>query len=273
MRKKILITGATDGIGKATALNLAKEEHSIIVHGRNSIKVLNTIEHITNQTGNTNIIPFVADFASLNEVKDAAGIITKKVKSLDILINNAAVICPKYEESKDGYEMTFQVNYLAPFLLTFSLLPLIKKGNSPQIINIASIAHASSLDFNNILNPDVYDAYTAYEISKLANILFTYKLADKLRNEQINVNTLHPGVISTKLLHVLWSGGASVESAVSVIKNVIEESEKNDITGNFFIGKSPVLSSEISYNENIQNRMWEYSLALLKAKGIVPNYF
>lgn len=268
MNKNILITGATDGIGKATAMNMAKQGHRVIVHGRNKRKTEKTIEEIIHKTGNSRINPLVADFASFKEVENAVEYINNHIERIDILINNAAVILPGYEESKDGYEMTFQVNYLSPFLLTLGILPALRKRSRPQIINIASIAHASSLDFSRIMRRDLYDAYTAYEISKLGNILFTYKLAEELRNEGIKVNCLHPGVINTKLLHVLWSGGAPVNNAVNVINNVINEAEHNNVTGKFFVGNSPSASSEISYDKSVQLQIWDFSLKSLKDKGI-----
>ena len=102
----------------------------------------------------------------------------------------------------------------------------------------------------------------------MGNILFTYKLAKDLKNDKIAVNCLHPGVISTKLLHTLWSGGAPVEKAVEVIKNTMLEAGKNNITGKYFIGTSPSRSSAVSYDKKTQQRMWDFSIQLLKSKGI-----
>jgi len=263
MPKRILITGATDGIGKATASYLANEGHHIIVHGRNKNKVVITAKEIRKKTGNKNIDTLIADFSSLTEVDKAAKSLREKYNFLDILINNAAVIVPGYMESKDGIELIFQVNYLAHFLLTLNLLPLLKSKPGSQIINIASIAHADNIDFDKILDPKYFDPYSAYEISKLSNILFTYKLAKDLKKDKIYVNCLHPGVISTKLLHVLWSGGAPVDNAVEVIKNTIFQAENNDASGNFFMGNSPARSSTISYDEKIQQKMWDFSQKLL----------
>lgn len=273
MTKQILITGSTDGIGKATAIHLAKEGHHIIVHGRHENKVNNTAEEIRVKTGNKNIDTLSADFSSLAEVQDTSKSLLEKYDHIDVLINNAAVITPEYTESNDGIELTFQVNHLAPFLLTLNLLPLLKNRSGSQIINIASIAHAENIDFENILDPKYFDPYSAYEISKLGNILFTYKLARDLKNEKIAVNCLHPGVISTKLLHVLWSGGSPVENAVGVIKNTMLQAEKNNITGKFFTGNSPSRSSAVSYNEITQQEMWDYSMDLLKSRGIIPGNF
>jgi len=273
MSKRILITGATDGIGEAFAKYMASKGHHVIIHGRNREKVKDTALEIIKKTKNKKIDTIVADFASLTEVQSMSKSLLGKYNFLDILINNAAVIAPEYIESVDKIELTFQVNYLSPFLLTLNVLPLLKSKQSSQIINIASIAHAETINFNTILDPEFFDSYSAYEISKLCNILFTYKLAKKLQNKKITVNCLHPGVISTKLLHVLWSGGAPVKNAVEVIKNVMIQAEKKFETGKFFAGKSLVLSSAISYDENTQQKIWDFSMNLLKLKGIIPGNF
>lgn len=271
MSKQILITGATDGIGKATALYLAGIGHNIIVHGRNQKRINDAISEIKRKTGNNNIDYVIADFSSLQEVQAAAESLLQKDKPIDVLINNAAVITPEYMESKDNIELTFQVNYLAHFLLTLQILPLLQAKNDSQIISISSIAHAENLDFSNILNPKYFDPYSAYEISKLANILFTYKLANKLKKNKISVNCLHPGVINTKLLHVLWTGGNPVEKAVEVITNVMEQAEKNHISGKYFTGKYPSRSSDISYDKKVQQKIWDYSIELLT--GIINGNF
>lgn len=262
--KRILITGSTDGIGKATALAFAIKGNHIIIHGRNIEKVEEIVNWIKDKSNNDNIDYFVADFNSLDEVEKAAIEVNEKFEYLDILINNAATITPEFIESENNNEMTFQVNQLAPFMFTLQLIPLLKQKKTSQIVNIASISHAETLDFNQILDKKHFDPFRAYEISKLANILFTYKLSNRLLKDQILVNTLHPGVISTKLLHVLWSGGDNVSEAVKVVENVISQAEKKNVSGKYFVGKSPSKSSAISYDENIQDKMWAFCMNLLK---------
>ena len=261
--KTILITGSTDGIGKATAFDFAEQGYKVIVHGRNQSRVINTVDEIKEKTNNHNIDYVIADFSDLSAVKKLSSELKNKLQHLDILINNAAVISTEYIETKDNIEMTFQVNHVAPFLLTYQLLPLLKKNTNSQIINIASIAHSESIDFDKILDKNYFDSYSAYEISKLANILFTYKLADDLLKDKICVNTLHPGVISTKLLHVLWAGGDNVQKAVEVINIVKSQAELNHVTGKYFINEIPSKSSKISYNKEVQNKMYEFTFNLL----------
>ena len=262
--KTIFITGATDGIGKATALHLAKEGNKMILHGRNPDRLKDTTEWIKTESNNKNIEYAVADFSSLASVKKMVNDTVNRLDHIDILINNAGIITPEYTETNDGFETIFQVNHLAVFLLTLGLLPLIKNKKNSQIVNVASISHSYSLDFDKILDKKYFNPFDAYEISKLANILFTYKLARDLKNENVLVNTLHPGVIRTKLLHVLWGGGDDVSEAVKVIKNVIFQAKNKHLTGQYFVGNLPSKSAPISYNHDIQTKMWNYCKRLIK---------
>lgn len=261
--KTVLITGSTDGIGKATAFDFAKQGYKVIIHGKSKSKVTKTIIEIKERTDNQNIDYALADFADLNAVKGLSEELKTKLDHLNILVNNAAIITKEYNETIDNLEMTFQVNHVAPFLLTHQLLPLLKKTNNSQIINIASMAHSECLDFDKILDKNYFDSYNAYEISKLANILFTYKLAVDLVIDKICVNTLHPGVISTKLLHVLWAGGDNVQKAVKLINHVKNEAEKNGVTGQYFVNSYPSKSSKISYDKAIQNKLFDFTNNLL----------
>ncbi|RLD53720.1 MAG: short-chain dehydrogenase, partial [Bacteroidetes bacterium] len=207
--KTILITGSTDGIGKQTALELAGLGCHVIVHGRNPELTESTANYIASKTGNNNIDFFVTDFSSLQDVKQLSDEIHTKYKNMDVLINNAGVFLNERKLSLDGFEMTFAVNHLAHFYLTNLLLDLLQNVQQGRIVNVASMAHASELDFENIRGKKYFDAYTAYSYSKLCNIMFTYYLAEKIFDSTITVNCLHPGVIGTKLLHAGWGSGGS----------------------------------------------------------------
>ena len=200
--KRILITGSTDGIGKQTAIELAKLGASILIHGRNEERCAKAVNDIVSVSGNADINYISADISSLSQVKMMAKDIITKFDRLDVLINNAGV----YENGKiftiDGYEATFAINHLAHFLLTNLLLDLLKSSAPTRIINVSSIAHTNcDFDLENLNSEKYFDSYNAYAISKAANILFTYKLAMNLERSYVTVNSLHPGVISTKLLH------------------------------------------------------------------------
>jgi NAD(P)-dependent dehydrogenase (short-subunit alcohol dehydrogenase family) len=155
------------------------------------------------------------------------------------------------------------VNYLAHFALTLRLLDLLKNSQNSRIVNVSSQAQAGTIDFDNLNGEKYYDAYNSYALSKLGNILFTYKLADKLKDTHITVNCLHPGVIATKLLHNGWgTGGASLEEGAKTSVFVANDPSLQGISGKYFVNSKLKSSSAISYDKKIQDRLWEISLDL-----------
>ncbi|MCD4665173.1 MAG: SDR family oxidoreductase, partial [Bacteroidales bacterium] len=258
--KIILITGSTDGIGKQTALDLSEMGAHIIIHGRNHSRVKQTVEDIFAKTGNKKLDYFVADLSSLDEVRNLSKEIHARYKKLDMLINNAGVYMRNREFSHDGYEMTFAVNHLAHFLLIDLLLDLIKKSNYSRIINVASMAHASEINFDNLQHEKFYDGYSAYALSKLCNILFTYELAERILESNITVNCLHPGVISTKLLHAGWGfGGSGLQEGSKTLVYLATSQEVLYTTGKYFVNCVQSNSSRISYNREKRKILWELS--------------
>jgi len=174
-----------------------------------------------------------------------------------VLINNAGVYETRHRTSEDGFEMTFAVNHLAPFLLTYLLLDLLKKAAPSRIINVSSIAHASSMDFENLQGEKHYGGYEAYALSKLCNILFTYKLARLLEGSGVTANCLHPGTISTKLLKAGWGVGGSPVTQGSVTSAYLATApELEGVTGKYFMDKKQKESSRISYDQKIQKKLW-----------------
>lgn len=259
--KIILITGASDGIGKQTAIELAGKSAAIILHGRNKERLLKTQEEIFHLTNNSNINIFTADLSSLKQVRLAAEEIKSKFNRLDVLINNAGVYKKTRTITSDGFEETFAVNHLSHFLLSNLILDLLKQSDSPRIINVSSVAHTrAKLDFNNLNAQKEFDAYNAYAISKLANILFTYKLADQLKIDNITVNALHPGVISTKLLRAGFNiDGASLKEGAATSVYLASSDEVRNITGRYFFNMEEIPSSDDSYNKEYQDLMWKAS--------------
>lgn len=259
----IFITGATDGIGKQTALELAQLGHSLFIHGRSAARLSETTNWIQSQVPSANIESFQSDFASLQEVKQMADSFLAKGRNLDVLINNAGVFEKQLTYSRDGFECTFAINHLAHFYLTHLLLPLLKTQSSARIINVASMAQASSINFEALNGEDGYDPYSAYELSKLCNILFTFKLARELKNYPISTNALHPGVISTKVLHAGWGiGGGSWHSgaATSIYLATSLEGSKN--TGHYYIDTKKSQASRTAYNLENQEKLWKKSLEM-----------
>ena len=259
--KIVLITGSTDGIGKATALRLAQAGATVLLHGRSQEKLGRVSEEIKKVTGNDDIHAYRADFSSLEDVRHLIEILQHDLESLDVLINNAGVFMQRRVLTQDSLEMTFQVNYLSHFLLTLSVLDLVKKGRSPRIVNVSSMAHASSIDFENLQGEKAYDPYDAYSISKLCNIFFTYELAERLENYGISVNCLHPGVIDTKLLAAGWGGGMAspVERGADNVFFVAQNPGLDGVTGKYFVDKRPARSSAVSYDVEKRKRLWHMS--------------
>jgi len=265
MKQTILVTGATDGIGKQTAKELATSNYHVIIHGRTDDRVKTTIDEVKNESGNEDVEGYAADFASLKEVSNLADLLNKTYEKLDVLINNAGIFQNKKEETADGYEKTFQVNHLAPFLLTNQLLDLLEKGKKPRIVNVSSMVHATAIDFDNLQGEQSFDGSSAYSLSKLCNILFTYKLAEKLESSKIKVNCLHPGVINTKLLRENYGNiGNSVKKGAENLLYVATYPGIEHVSGKYFVNKMPQSSAQVSYEKTKQDKLWEISQNMVK---------
>src|ERR1700759_1035808 len=191
-RKTILITGATEGIGKLAATELAGQfkDATLLIHGRNKEKLEVTADQIKKKTGTGNIQTYLPDFSSLKEVRKMETDVLAGHDSVDLLINNAGAGFTAPRLGKDGMETRFTVNYLAPFLLTHLLLPVVQKPVSSRIVNVAS-AGQSPIHFDDIMMDKNFDGVTAYTRSKLAIIMFTFDLAENLKT--VTANCLHPG--------------------------------------------------------------------------------
>lgn len=234
--KTILITGATDGIGKQTAIELIRMGARVIIHGRNNDSCEKAIDVIKQEIKTSSVEYISCDLYSLAEMKKMSKIIIENYSKIDVLINNAGV----YENEKvltvDGYERTFVVNHLSHFLLTISLLDRLKSSSPSRIINVSSVAHQNcDFDLQNLNAEKSFSAYNSYAISKAANVLFTYKLADTLANLNVTVNSLHPGVITTKLLYKGFGiKGASLKSGAETSVYLASSPEVGHVTGKYF---------------------------------------
>jgi len=196
--KTVLITGATSGIGKATAIALAKKGFQIIFIARDLHKAEALKQEIRYVAPNDHIDFLIADFSSLSQVRKFAEAFREKFQKLDVLINNAGVCLPKRMITEDGFEETFQVNHLSHFLLTNLLLDTLKNAPEARIINVSSSLYKSgTFDVSNLQSEQGFTPYGAYSNTKLLNILFTLELAERLDGTGVTVNTLHPGVVRT----------------------------------------------------------------------------
>ena len=273
MQKTILITGSTDGIGKETAFELASGGHRVLIHGRDSEKVERTISEVKKKSGNNNISGYVADLSSLLKVKEMSVALLDTEKKLDVLLNNAGVIMKSYQLSDEGLEMTFSVNHLSHFYLSGLLLPLLLKNEKSKIINLSSMVHSSNIDFDELLDPRFFDSVNAYSLSKLCNVLFTYKLSGILKDTGITVNCMHPGVINTKMLKDTWGPiGSPVKEGADREVFLVESELTDMLTGKYFQDNRERKSSIVSYDKTIQTALWNLSISLLEKAGMSAGY-
>ena len=194
--KRVLVTGANTGIGKWTAIGLAERGAAVVIHSRNPEKGRAAQDEIRRQSGSADVDLLLADFSSLAEVRRLAAEVVERYPRLDVLVNNAGLISGRRAESADGYELTFAVNHLAPFLLTTLLLDRIVASAPARIVTVSSRAHLrSAIDFDDLDLRHGYQAMEAYSRSKLANVLFTRELARRLEGTGVTANCLHPGVV------------------------------------------------------------------------------
>ena len=265
-----LITGATSGVGKVSALVLAGQGAGVIGVGRDSQKCADTCTEIRSATGNTKVEFLIADLSVLSQVRRLASEIIDRYSHLDVLINNAGAFFLRRRVNPEGIEMTWALNQLNYFLLTNLLLDKIMASAPARIVNVASGAHyRGKIHFDDLNLERGYNGWKAYCQSKLANVLFTYHLALLMADSGVTVNSLTPGFVTTRIGH---NTGLAIKPIVQLIQKMIgmspEEGAQTIIylasspevegeTGNFYIEKKSVKSSPISYNPAIAQRLWE----------------
>jgi retinol dehydrogenase-14 len=262
--KVILITGSTDGIGRQAALELAALGATVLVHGRNANRGNNVVEENRKATGNQKVDLFIADFSSMKQVRRLAAEVKARCGALHVLINNAGVFMNERRLTADGFETTFAVNHLAPFLLTNLLLDLLKQSAPARVITVSSMAHTKGkLDFENLQAEKSFGGYSSYALSKLANVLFTYELGELLAGTGITSNCLHPGLIGTKLLRTGFNtGGASTADGAETLIYLATSPEVDGVTGKYFQEKVETASSPITHDVQLRRKMWEVSAQL-----------
>ncbi|WP_322793714.1 SDR family oxidoreductase [Bellilinea sp.] len=278
-RKKVLITGGTDGIGKVTALELANRGAHVIIIGRNPQKTEQTVREIREQSDNPRVDFLIADLSEQEQVRRVAAEYRHRYDQLHVLINNAGAFFAKRELTADGLEKTFALNHLAYFLLTHLLLDLLTKSAPARIINVSSAAHfGGKINFDDLNAEKSYSGWGAYSNSKLMNVLFTYELARRLQGSGVTVNCLHPGFVATQfgknnggliglgLSLVQRVGAISPEQGAETTLYLATSPEVEGITGRYFDQKKAVESSKISQDEETARRLWEVSLELTGLK-------
>ncbi len=272
--KQVLITGATSGIGKVTALELAKMNAHVVIVGRNPAKTAATVHEIQAQSGNPVVEMLLADLSSMQEVRQLTQQFKDRYAKLDILINNAGVIMTSRQETVDGYEMTFAVNHLAYFLLTNLLLDVLQASTPARIINVASEIHPrGTINFADLHNQASYQFLDVYAQSKLANILFTYELARRLEDSHITVNAVDPGAVATHLGRnngLFWKAVAyglalflsTPEEGAETAIHLASSPTVEGVTGQYFRDCQPIKSSPESYDQRVAQRLWDASVQL-----------
>lgn len=264
--KTVLVTGATDGIGMQSALELARMGARVIVHGRSAERGASTVDSIRRQTGSDKVRFEQADFASLQQVRALAGRINASCDRLDALINNAGVYLRAHELTEDGYEMTLGVNHLAHFLLTHLLLDLLKASAPARVVTVSSNLHLSGrVEFDNLQLERNYSTRAAYNNSKLFNVMFSQELSARLDPQVVTSNSLHPGVIATKMLVVAsggMSGGRSLEQGAETQLYLATSPEVAGVTGRYFERMRVVSHSRLADDASLRARLWQVSAQL-----------
>lgn len=281
--KTILITGATSGIGAATARALAELGATVVLVGRDPTRTEGIVAQIQRATGNPAVSGLVADLSSMREVRDLAGAFMGRYPRLDVLLNNAGAIFTKRQTTVDGYERTFALNHLAPFLLTNLLVERLRANTSARVVTVSSMVHTGqTLDFDDVTRgANGYNGWRAYGESKLANVMFTYALARRLNGTGVTANTLHPGVVNTnfaknnggfmKLAMGMFSAfEITPEKGAQTSIYLASSPEVANVSGRYFIKSKPVKSSAASYDEAAQERLWELSEQMTAVKADTP---
>ena len=276
MKKNCIITGATDGIGKQTAMDLARLGYRIGLVGRDEQKGTLVLDEIERDTDNQSLQFFKTDLSNIKSLESLSNEIKDEYESLDILINNAGAYFSDYIQTEEGLEMTFALNHLNYFRLTHLLMDIIKIDQPGRVINVASSAHFSArLDINDIQMSKGYKGWTAYCNSKLMNILFTYEIHKRYKHTGVTFNALHPGFVDTRFGDNNTGLGKNILSigkkliAINVVKGastnvyLASSDEVENISGKYFDKSKSVRSSKASYSETHQEKLWLYSESIL----------
>jgi NAD(P)-dependent dehydrogenase (short-subunit alcohol dehydrogenase family) len=263
----ILVTGATDGLGRALARELAARGATVLLHGRSKERLEDTRREIREATGSDRLRTYLADLASLEQVRRLAREVDGDQRRLDALVNNAGIAGggPR-QESAEGYELRFAVNYLAPFLLTELLLPLLRRSAPARIVNVASVGQVP-IDFDDVMLERGYDPMRAYRQSKLAQVMSTFELAERLRaagESGVTVNALHPATLmNTKMaLESFGYAMSSIQDGVEATLRLVVAPELDGVSGRYFDRLDESRANPQAYDADARRRLWGLSAAL-----------
>jgi retinol dehydrogenase 14 len=274
--KTVLITGATGGIGRATAIGLASMGARVGITGRDRARADRAAAEIAHKAGNPDIDVFVADMSSQSEVRQMAAEVLETYPRLDVLMNNVGGFWAHRHVTPDGLEHTFALNHLAPFLLTSLLLDRLIASAPARIVTVSSGAQSlGSIDFDDLMGERNYSGQRAYNQSKLANVMFTYELARRLTGTGVTATALHPGMTSTAfgaedkargwgpLIGVMRRFMQSPERGADTSIYLASSAEAEGVTGRYFAGRTVKKSQTSSYDGSTIARLWRVSADLV----------
>ena len=278
--KVCMVTGATNGIGKQAALELARLGATVILVGRSHERCMETSEEIRREAPAADVDFMVADLSSQEQVCGLAEEFRSRYARLDVLVNNAGGIFLRRQTSVDGIEMTFALNHLNYFLLTNLLLDTLKASAPARIVNVASKSHRNSpLDFDDLENEKGYGIRKVYGRSKFANVIFTYELARRVEGWGITANVLHPGLVITNMgknngliarlfqpLYLKWRG-IPVEEGARTVVYLASSPEVEGVTGKYFFQEKAIKSDPATYDEGAWKRLWDVSEQMTELIG------
>jgi retinol dehydrogenase 14 len=273
--RTMLVTGGTGGIGRATALGLARLGADVAITGRHAVRAADAAAQIRAATG-SRVDVFTADLSIQSEVRRLAAEVLDRLPSIDVLVNNVGGFWNTRQVTTDGIERTLAVNHLAPFLLTSLLLARLETSDHARVVTVTSHAHAQGrIDFDDLQGVASYSGSRAYNQSKLANLLFTHELARRLHRSTVTANAVHPGVVSTAfgaedpgrtqrlMVPLLRPLMKSAARGASTSVHVAAAPELLGVSGRYFVNSHPRRSSKRSYDEVVAARLWRVSTKLI----------
>lgn len=276
-----IVTGATDGIGKVAARELAARGATVVIVGRNPMKTPDVVNAIRKKTGNSHVAGLLADLSVMQQVRSLADEFRAEYDRLDVLVNNAGGFFLQRRESAEGLEMSFALNHLAYFLLTYLLLDMLKASAPARIVNVSSGAHyRGALNFDDLQMESGYNGMQQYSNSKLMNVMFTYELARRLEGTRVTANVLHPGTVATKFGANNWGLlgrlGRKVANLFSISAQegaelpvyLATSQQVANVSGRYFEhDKGERESSQQSYDRDAQRRLWQVSAEITGLDG------
>jgi NAD(P)-dependent dehydrogenase (short-subunit alcohol dehydrogenase family) len=267
-----VVTGANSGMGKAISTELARTGAVVVMLCRSKERGEAALKEVKELSGSSNVELMTCDLGSIKSIENFCSEFKMKYNRLNVLVNNAGVILPGWHQTAEGYELQFGVNHLGHFLLTNRLLELLISSAPSRIVNVASGAHKiGKIHFDDVNLKKNYTLWRAYAQSKLANILFTYELAERLKGTDVTANCLHPGAVATSMgvnrdtgfgtfiTGMLKPFFQTAEQGAETTIYLATSKEVEGITGKYFYRKRPITSSKASYDKVVSKRLWELS--------------